>query len=519
MTANKIEAIPATGWQSALHAAAVPTLAGGAVMAASLANFLNHNQYPLLRPEIGAVAALLLLAVLLMGLLYAASGRIVRTILQIALVCLALDLNFDGYVVPIAAVGIAIALQGRAMPFLAVAASVVLLTVLAGMATAERVSNLPAPVVAGERQTNLPVLVHLVLDEHIGVEGLPDDLPDAVEMRRALQRLYIGHGFHLFGGAYSEHIRTVNAIPQLLNFSEPHSVTRDENHSSLVSNRYFDRLGAAGYRIHVTQTDYMDYCTNKFVIRCDTRRAADLAGIADAPLSTEEKAYIVATEFSKLSAALTLPAALYHRAFRPSQTVVLPPLGPLTDLDRLAGSLSTAKPGDAFFVHVLLPHSPYALNEDCSLRVLADWKDQWNGPKRERVLGYLRQLTCLNGKLEALFEAAAPDAIVIVQGDHGYRIADVEPSAETLGAFSERDLIAGHSTLFAIRAPDVSPGYDTRPLPGWEILRQFALSDFRSAAVSLAPDFTPSIMLGDRDWVPVKRYPLPEGWPAGPATH
>ncbi|HEX5779923.1 MAG TPA: hypothetical protein VFY21_13865, partial [Xanthobacteraceae bacterium] len=223
-------------------------------------------------------------------------------------------------------------------------------------------------------------------------------------------------------------------------------------------------------------------------------------------------------EFSKLSMALTMPAALYHRLFHPSQTVVLPPLGPLADLDRLADELRAANPGDAYFVHVLLPHSPYALNEDCSLRKLADWKDQWNGPKRERVIGYLRQLTCLNGKLEAVFDAAGRNAIVILQGDHGYRIADIEPSAETLGAFSERDLIAGHSTLFAIRAPGIAPGYDRRALPGWEILRQFAMSDFRTVSVSLAPDFVPSIMLNDGDWKPVKRLPLPTGWPV-PATH
>ncbi|HEX5780106.1 MAG TPA: hypothetical protein VFY21_14790, partial [Xanthobacteraceae bacterium] len=405
MTANKIEAVLAThSWPAELRAAAAPTLAGASVMAASLVNFLNHNQYPLLRPEVGILFAVLSAIVVAMGLLYAASGRIVRTILQIALICIALDLNFDGFIVPVAAVAITVALQGRAMPFLAVAASVVLLTVLAGMATAERASNNSSSAAAAERQTDLPVLVHLILDEHIGVEGLPDDLPEAAAMQRTMKRLYVGHGFHLFGGAYSENIRTVNAIPQLLNFGEPHSLTRSKDHSSLVSNRYFDRLGAAGYRIHVTQTDYMDYCSNKFVIRCDTRRAAELSAIVDTSLSMEEKTYVVATEFSKLSMALTMPAALYHRLVHPSQTVVLPPLGPLADLDRLAGELRAAKPGDAYFAHVLLPHSPYALNEDCSLRALADWKDQWNRPKRERVIGYLRQLTCLNGKLEAVFD-------------------------------------------------------------------------------------------------------------------
>jgi hypothetical protein len=405
-------------------------------------------------------------------------------------------------------------LQGRAMPFLAVAASVVLLTVLAGMAVAERNPQGTSPA-ATEQRADLPVLLHLVLDEHIGVEGLPDDMAEALAMRESLKHLYVDKGFHLFGGAYSEHMRTVNAIPRVMNFGvdRPWEYA-NRTRSTLATNAYFDRLGADGYRIHVSQTDYMNYCANEFVVSCDTRPAAEQTSIANAPLSVGEKVYLLTTEFAKLSTALTMPAALYHRTFYGSQTVALPPLGPLTALDELAAELRSTKPGNAYFVHVLLPHSPYALDETCRLRDLVDWRDQWNGPKRERIAAYLKQVACLNGKLAAVIEAAGRDAIVIVQGDHGYRIADIEPGVEALGKFSERDLVASHSAIFAVRAPGIKAAYDRRALPTAEILRQFVMSSFRSAQVTVAADFVPSVFLEDRNWKPTQRHLLPKNWPA-----
>src|SRR5690606_30572625 len=107
---------------------------------------------------------------------------------------------------------------------------------------------------------------------------------------------------------------------------------------------------------------------------------------------------------------------------------------------------------------------------------------------------------------------------VIVHGDHGSRIAALEPKAENVGRFSDDDLVSGYSTLFAVRAPDIEAGYEPRPLPVAAILHQLAASGFRSAQISVAPNFTPTVVLEDFDWKPVQRVPLPAGWPA-PATH
>lgn len=495
----------------------MPTLAGASVMAASLVNFLNHNEYPLLRPEVGLVLGLLLAVVVLAGLAYAGGGRISRTVLQVVLVYLALDLNFDGLVVPIATIGIAIFLNRHMIPFIGIASSFVLLTGLAGLAVSgSRAEEAPRSA-AAEPAAERPVLLHIILDEHIGIEGLPDDTPGA-EMRERLKAFYLDRGFRLFGGAYSEYFRTVNSVPQMLNFGEQQPWNPSNRIRTVMSsNAYFDRLGRDGYRIHVLQTDYLDYCDNAFVVECRTRRAAELAVVADAPLPAGEKAYIIAIEFAKLSPILSAPAIFYQWTSYPARIYEIPPLGPLATFDELARELRAATPGSAYFVHELLPHTPYMLQGDCSLRDPSVWKNRSYGPKTERQAAYFEQITCLNRKLEQVLDAAGPDAIVVLHGDHGSRITDVDTQAEALGAFDDADLIAGYSTLFAVRAPGISPGYDRHALPAAGILRELALSRFRSPPKSMAPGFVPSVFLEDRDTKPVMRHPLPSGWP-GPAA-
>lgn len=513
MTTDKMGAILATGpWQHELRAAAAPALAGIAVMAASLINFLNHNQYPLLRPEVGLVAALLLAGVLLMAVVYACGGRIVRMVLQVLLIYIALDLNFDGLLVPLAAVGAAVVLQRHAIPFIAVAASVVLVSMFAGMAFADRSPNNGAPAPAAAKESNLPVIVHLVLDEHIGVEALLHDIPEAAAMGETLKRFYLDKGFRLFGAAYSEHMRTMNALPRLFNFGagQPWDPAR-RIRSSLSSNAYFDRLGEAGYRIFVSQTDYIDYCNNRFVVECSTRRAAELTAVVDAPLSTADKAEIITVEFAKLSPVLLLSAAIYVNAADAEQVQTIPPTGPLRTIRRLAGELRNAAPGSVYFVHELLPHTPYALDRDCRLKERGAWRSQSHGPRKERMRAYLDQIACLNRMTEDIFEAAGPGAIIVVHSDHGSRITDIEPNIESIGTFSDHDLLAGYATLFAVRAPSIEAGYDSRTLPITELLRTLALSRFRSADISLATDFQPTVVLEGQDWKPERRHPLPAG--------
>ncbi len=52
------------------------------------------------------------------------------------------------------------------------------------------------------------------------------------------------------------------------------------------------------------------------------------------------------------------------------------------------------------------------------------------------------------------------EATIIVHGDHGSRISVIEPAAQYADQVTDRDLIDSYATLFAMRGPTVTAGYD-----------------------------------------------------------
>jgi hypothetical protein len=69
----------------------------------------------------------------------------------------------------------------------------------------------------GAEAKDLPPIIHLVLDEQIGVEGLPADIAGGADLRDDLRRFYVDFGFALYGRAYSEFSQTWHSMIALLN--------------------------------------------------------------------------------------------------------------------------------------------------------------------------------------------------------------------------------------------------------------------------------------------------------------
>jgi hypothetical protein len=85
-------------------------------------------------------------------------------------------------------------------------------------------------------------------------------------------------------------------------------------------------------------------------------------------------------------------------------------------------------------------------------------------------------------KLEPLFDAMKhkgtyKNAIIVIHGDHGSRINLAEPQAANASTMTLDDYIDGFSTLFALKAPSVSPGIDQRMLPLPRLLAYAATRD------------------------------------------
>ena len=53
-----------------------------------------------------------------------------------------------------------------------------------------------------------PRIIHLIFDEHLGIEGIPTDIEGGAATKDLITRFYLKNGFQLFGGAFSHFFET-----------------------------------------------------------------------------------------------------------------------------------------------------------------------------------------------------------------------------------------------------------------------------------------------------------------------
>jgi hypothetical protein len=509
---------------------ALPFIACSLMMLASLANFLVHNDYPLMRPEVLVLGSALLIGSLVAAPLVGSRWRWLRSLAQGLLVALFIELNTT--LLPVALIGgVAVAAvtyfrrTSLAGP-MALFGGIVLATTLLGLggrtAWLSSKSGPPQPPASSR-----PAIVHIILDEHIGIEGLPKNDPDARRLAGELRSFYRNGGFSLYGGAYSEHMRTANAIPNVLQFGQGIGTGYRGDTVLVGRTKYFESLRAKGYRLNVIQSDFADFCSSTPVAECVTYESASPSALLTTPFTTLERTGLLATKFmalSEIAKATLLPWRLVSGWGR-SAGLHLPRLDPanlarsstpatMRVMDDLTKRLAQAEPGTVYFTHLLLPHYPYAYDADCGLLPWSEWKKPF-APRNIRVRqkAYYAQVRCTTRKLKAALDAldrspAGRDAVVIIHGDHGSRITEVDPSEENVGKFSNSDLIAAYSTLFAIRTPQRTPSYSTEQQPITRLLQQFVALNFERP-LSLAPVPHPTVHLDGPGGTPGKRVPLP----------
>jgi hypothetical protein len=311
-------------------------------------------------------------------------------------------------------------------------------------------------------RTDLPVVLHVILDEYIGPEGVPIDLAPK-GFKQQYEAFYVDRGFRLFGKAYSEYPKTMWAIPALLSLSPghfaPHLLTPEstDNNYHLARNDYFARLASLGYTVRVHQSSFIDLCPDSGAATCRTygTSSLDMLPRLNVPITT--KLAIVGGTFLGQSEAYSRAKEKYQTTrVRLQRRVNLPkwnweqgtpaPVGTMPMFDAVADDLSKATPGTFVFAHFLLPHYPYVYNASCEQPPASKWLtrsdyDRANVPggimnvpdgRAERYAGYFQQILCAQKKVDALIAAIPPslrdDAIIIVQGDHGSRISLVDPT-------------------------------------------------------------------------------------------
>ena len=357
----------------------------------------------------------------------------------------------------------------------------------------------PQPV-AGQASTALdtPPVIHLILDGHIGIEGIPLDIKGGRELRELLIKFYDRWDFRLYGRSYSKYLMTYDSVSNLLN-GETSTVggkmaAVSHQHGKVgwkpVKNEHFRRFSAAGYKIRVYQTEYLDYCQESVdaIEYCYRYSSSSPQLLRSLDITTVEKSELLLGSYfadnsyyritHKLLGIITsvLPEGigkLWSRKNYEFSSIGVPAV-----ISKLKSDVLRTPRGRLFFAHLLLPHGPYIWDENCELR---DDSDSWlsrrmdhedllslsdHGYRDMAYKYYFMQTVCTVNLLDDLLRALdennlLEDSTILIHGDHGSRITIADPVSPMADFLTSRDFIDSFSTLFAIRSPAVEPGYVT----------------------------------------------------------
>lgn len=349
-----------------------------------------------------------------------------------------------------------------------------------------------------------PRLIHIILDEHIGIEGIPTGIRGGKALQEKLITFYRSYGFRLSSNAFSHYFLTSYSIPSLMNFSDEKDQQfnidfdhkKGENHK-LLHNTYFESLAKAGYHINVLAPQYIDYCLHSHIEikNCYTYNSFKMNALHNLEIPISQKVNLLLSGYLKNSYIKNNILKNFYVFLRISGIHIfgesLPPwswesspsslrmhsLHTLNQLNSLGDSILAIPPGNAFFVHLLFPHYPYIANADCSVTNPVDWKS-----KNRRIGGntaesreehyqlYFDQVSCLYSKLDEIFKQMQiagiyDDSIIILHGDHGSRISIRDPLVTNQDVLTEEDITDHFSTLFAVKMPGEAWSYDSSPQP------------------------------------------------------
>ena len=166
-----------------------------------------------------------------------------------------------------------------------------------------------------------PRIIHLVLDEHIGIEGIPADIDRGGATKSLITDFYLKNGFQLFGGAYSRYLYTSTSIGNALNFTaapEPEAVMRGRGPYELVHNRYFKLLADKKYQIEVLSTGWVDFCSHPDValVACTERHWSTLRNFAKLDVPVSQKVQVLYSRYLNQS---SIVAAMIYVVVLPVQ--------------------------------------------------------------------------------------------------------------------------------------------------------------------------------------------------------
>lgn len=467
---------------------------------ASFFNLLNFSNYPVFRPEIAIVLLGTAAVGLLMGLVQDAARPRLWAPVAGLFTAIIVDLNAPLDTIAFIACWIvlgALAFLAKELFLKILLASSLAVLLFQSAELAFPTETARAANDARNRQdlrraaANRPAIVHLVLDSYLGFDGMALGPDDYRALRARQVAFFTDRGFQIYPRAYARNAKTLNSLPTVFSYGGPIPAIEAVRADYTIPEQlpYFADLDRRGYRIHALLPAYFDLCVRQKLTQCRTFQSSDLSSMLGTPLSAAEKAEVLGFAMINLAPAAR---ALFDWANPDPESRhaqdrgELFPLTSLGEMDRFIAGLSSLRRGEVRFAHFLLPHDPYMLKFDCTLKPSSAWLDEHGpGATDAREQAYAEQVACLQQQLARLLDAldrtpAGREAIILIHGDHGSRIA---PSQPIVGGpvLSQRELLMSYSTFFAIRVP----GEPAREVAGtyalYELMADFRARDFASA--------------------------------------
>jgi len=505
-------------------ARAVTIFAVALLVAGPPLDYLHYRHYPLLSLEVALPVVLWLACAIGIGYLLNRASRPARIIAFAFLLLVFFDLQFSHNVhlrfVLLFAGLLAVVwlLERHVETILAVSLAAFY---LAGVPVSSRIKASRQDFSGMARDTMLPPVVYLIVDEHIGIEGWPAEFAETRDMQREVRQLYLDEGFRVFGRAYSEYNWTRFAIPAALNWKVPDPRTAEAeivpgSEYALTANDLFQTLSERGYQIRVYQSSFLDFCDpDVYAIRsCRTHLGNSIRDIAVLDVALWTKVALLGMYY------LEHDSPYYERARQIYSGIAGRHGGPRWELhnnwyafpaamdllDSLREDLrANDSRGTLYFAHLLAPHGSYVVDATCRPWTFpglerggraADQGRRTPAARAQLYTFYTAQVGCLNRHLAALFHVvdstpALRRTVIVVHGDHGSRIALHNLRPGNLLLLQPSDLSDALFALFAIRAPGIPAGYDRRFVTLSELVGGAVESGFTRID---APDFKPHVL-------------------------
>ena len=527
------------------------------ILSTSFLTFLADNHYKVLGEELLIYIGGLSAASILISMLMYMGGRVFHSVLICLLIVGYLELGSEGFnhISPIMFSGIVAGIVALSWSmkesfftvityiFLAMA----IVAIMLWMSSYERAELRFSGNMTPSKEKTLPRVIHLVLDEHIGIEGLPKEFARSATLKNKLKKFYANNQFALFGGAYSHYFNSYNSISNFLNFTAMNKdralIYSGDEPYRLTRNEYFKFLSKKSYKLNVLGANYIDFCEGSSVefSNCFTFPAHGLQAFSKLQLPLTQKLQVVTSRYLLRSRHLRDLVALYYDYqqilvangfpitpltwFLPLDELRMHPLNTDAVLDGLWEDVIALPPGNILFAHLLIPHHPYVFQTGCVLQAdVSKWKNRYlpfspfrntDESRAERYQLYAEQIECLYEKLNRLFKKMKTagifeNSIIIIHGDHGSRIVRTEPSIQNEARLLDADIIDGFSTLFAVKLPEQKGLYDPKAYP-LEYLLQVKVLNYLSSNHASVQHSSPFVYLKAENPMDVdlKKVPYP----------